>query len=41
MYQVSSVSNRVAAGISAVAITLFVIAASFGTQGAIVSSFVA
>ncbi len=41
MYQVSSVSNRVAAGLSAFALTLFVIAASFAPQGAFVSSFVA
>jgi len=41
MYQVSSATNRVAAGFSAFALTLFVIAASFAPQGAFVSSFVA
>ena len=40
MFQVSS-ANRVVAGVSAFALTLFVIAASFVPQGAFVSGFVA
>ncbi|WEK46164.1 MAG: hypothetical protein P0Y56_14255 [Candidatus Andeanibacterium colombiense] len=41
MYQVSSASNRIVAGVAAFGLTLFVIAASFAPQGAFVASFVA
>lgn len=41
MYQVSSASNRIVAAFSAIALSVFVIAATFGPQGAFVSSFVA
>lgn len=41
MYSISTKGSRIAAGISAFAISFFLIAASFGTQGAFAASFVA
>ncbi len=41
MYKVSSVGNRFAGGVSAFAISFFLIAASFAPQGAFVAGFVA